>query len=73
MPIDQDIIQRAVDVIRRHTLRGYDAVQLACGLTLNDMLIAAAENPLIFVSADKSLLTAAQAEGLQTDDPNAHP
>lgn len=73
VPIDQDVIQRAVDVIRRHTLRGYDAVQLACGLMLNDTLVAAQELPLIFVTADLTLLDATQAEGLQVEDPNSHP
>ena len=72
VPIDQEVIQRAVDVIRRHTLRGYDAVQLACGLVLSDMLTSAEEPSPIFVTADKSLRAAAQAEGLQAEDPNLH-
>ena len=38
--LNQPIIQRAVDAIRRHPLRGYDAVQLACALALNDVLAA---------------------------------
>jgi hypothetical protein len=29
--------------------------------------------PLIFISADTRLLNVAIVEGLQTDDPNAHP
>ncbi len=70
--ISQPITQRAVDVIRRHPLRGYDAVQLACGLALNDALVAAEEGPLVFVTADKILLAAAKAEGLETEDPNSH-
>ena len=53
-------------------MRGYDAVQLACGLMLNETLVVAQELPLIFVTADKNLLATAQAEGLQTEDPNTH-
>jgi len=71
--IDQRAIQLAVALIRRHPLRGYDAVQLASGLLLNEAIVAAAEQPLVFVTADKSLLAAAQAENLQTEDPNNHP
>jgi len=71
--IDQHVIKRAVAVVRRHSLRGYDAVQLACGLMLNDTLVAAEELPIIFVTADKSLLDAARAEGLMTEDPNDQP
>ncbi len=70
--LNQPIIQRAVDAIRRHPLRGYDAVQLACALALNDALAAAGEEPLIFVTADKILLASAKAEGLQIEDPNSH-
>jgi len=68
--VDQQVVMRAVAVVRRQSLRGYDAIQLACGLMLNDTLIAAEELPLIFVTADKTLLSAAQAEGLQAEDPN---
>jgi len=70
--VNQPAVKRAVAIVQRHPLRGYDAVQLACGLMLNDALIAAQELPLILVTADKSLLAAAQAEGLQAEDPNLH-
>jgi hypothetical protein len=70
--IDQYIVQQSVDVIRRNALRGYDAVQLTCALSLNASLVAAEETPLVFVTADTDLLAAAKAEGLQTDDPNVH-
>jgi predicted nucleic acid-binding protein len=70
--IDQNIVQQSVDVIRRNALRGYDAVQLACGLALNSSLVSAGESPLTFITADKVLLSAASNEGLQADDPNSH-
>lgn len=50
-------------------LRAYDAIQLALAIHANDLL---KENTLslIFVTGDKTLLQAAQSEGLATDDPH---
>lgn len=56
---------------RRHPLKAYDAVQLAVALRQNQAL-ALVERSLIFVSGDKTLLSAAQAEGLATDNPFGH-
>ena len=67
------IIQDAEDWLDKHPLRAYDAIQLASALTANTRLIEAALAPLVFVSADVRLLTAATAEGLIVEDPNAHP
>jgi hypothetical protein len=39
----------------------------------NRTLVAARLAPLVFLSADKRLLDAAQLEGLSVDDPNLHP
>ena len=71
--IEQKIIALGVSLTSRQKLRGYDAVQLAVALTLNRALIDQQLSPLIFVSADRDLLTAAKNEGLATDDPNQHP
>jgi predicted nucleic acid-binding protein len=67
------LIQRAQDLLDAHPLRAYDAIQLASALIANSRLAAARLTPLVFVSADTRLLTAATAEGLAFDDPNAHP
>lgn len=67
------VLQRAEDLLEAHPLRAYDAVQLASALESNSRLVAAGLPPLVFVSADNRLLTVASAEGLTTDDPNAHP
>ena len=56
-----------------HALRGYDAVQLAATIRLHQGRSAAGLSGLTFISADGDLNTAAQAEGLAVDDPNAHP
>lgn len=70
--VDSIIIDRAMRLTQTRRLRGYDAVQLATGLVVNESYVAAALPELIFVSADRDLLDAAQAEGLAIADPNAH-
>jgi predicted nucleic acid-binding protein len=66
------IIQRAEEMLLQHPLRGYDAVQLASALDLRARLLVASQITPVFVSADRRLLAAAEAEGLITDDPNQH-
>ena len=56
-----------------HTLRAYDAVQLAVALEVNRIYQAAGLGPVTLVSADHDLNAAAQAEGLTVEDPNLHP
>ena len=55
-----------------HPLRAYDAVQLACALTLCDRLTALGVAP-IFVSADGNLVNVAGAELLSSDNPLNYP
>jgi hypothetical protein len=64
------VINRAVNLTRRHRLRGYDAVQLATALTVNDSLVTANLFPLTFVAADNDLLQAAKEEGLLVENPS---
>ncbi|MBI2298263.1 MAG: type II toxin-antitoxin system VapC family toxin [Armatimonadetes bacterium] len=66
------ILSHAVALTQLHRLRGYDAVQLATALRVQATLPAELQ-PLTFLSADDDLLSAAQAEGLLTDNPNHHP
>ena len=70
--VDQGMVADAIALTRRQTLRGYDAIHLACALflqrTLRDRGLAAP----VLLSADQELLKAAQGEGLATDDPQAH-
>jgi predicted nucleic acid-binding protein len=68
--ISRGLIEQAVDLTTRHTLRGYDAVQLAAALELNSILLAAELAPATFVAADDELLSAAQSEGLLIANPN---
>lgn len=70
--LSAQIIRRAEGVLFAHPLRAYDAVQLASALEIRDSLLVIGGDPPVFVSADRRLLAAAEAEGLVTDDPNVH-
>ena len=71
--LDLGVVALARDLLERHPLRAYDVVQLASALVANQALRSAHLAPLVFLSADDRLNAAATAEGLNTDDPNAHP
>ena len=64
--------RKACDLLERHPLRAYDAVQLAAALEARRTLQAVGSAAPIFLSADNRLLLAAQAEGFVTDNPNSH-
>ena len=66
-PVDDQTLDLACDLVHRHALRAYDAVQLAACLFL---LRLSARDSLIFVSADRRLLTAARSEGLEVLNPD---
>ena len=71
--ITNRLIERAESLAEKHFLRGYDAVQLVAALETNDRRLAINAAPLILISADAALNSAAVAEGLSVDDPNLHP
>ena len=73
LELSPTVAGRACRLLEQHPLRAYDAVQLATALSANDLLLASGLPALTFLSADTRQLSAAQAEGLATDDPNAHP
>jgi hypothetical protein len=56
-----------------HALRAYDAVQLAVVNELHAQRTAHGLAPVVLVSADQELNSAAAALGLLGDDPNLHP
>jgi predicted nucleic acid-binding protein len=70
--VSPPIIKTAMTLAKNHTLRGYDAVQLASALQANADRIAVGGTALIFISADHHLNSAATAEGLNVDNPNNH-
>jgi len=69
----RELAEAAGQLVRRHPLRAYDAVQLASALRVQLNLTQAQAPPLTFVAADDRLLAIAQAEGLRVDNPNHHP
>lgn len=68
--VTETILEDAVLMAEKHALRGYDAVQLAVAMRVNQQQQTASFPTLILVSADGDLLKAAGAEGLVTDNPN---
>ncbi len=63
---------RAMDLVERHGLRGYDATHVAAALIVADVRRRHGLPALIFVSADNDQRQAAATEGLPVDDPNAY-
>ncbi len=70
--ISDPIIARSMEIADAHALRGYDAVQLGAALEINRRRVSLGATPLVLVTGDTQLMIAAAAEGLLTDDPNAH-
>jgi predicted nucleic acid-binding protein len=70
--VTKAVYTHAGDLCRIHKLRAYDAIQLACALKASGEFIALEKAAPIFVSADTDLLSIAEAEGLNIEDPNAH-
>jgi len=70
---DTIIADRAGELLDRHPLRAYDAIQLASALRINEVLTTANLSSPTFLSADNKLLAVAAAEGLPSDNPNDHP
>ncbi len=73
VPLSTTLVNDAVDLAKRHALRGYDAVQLATALQTNQRRTILGLPSLILLSADTDLNDAATAEGLTVDNPNNHP
>lgn len=71
--VTKDVIQRAMDLTHTHPLRGFDAVQLATALVLENDLKRSGLPGITFVCADKNLCNAAKAEGLTIENPNDYP
>lgn len=70
--LTNSILEAASQLVFRHPLRAYDAVQLASAL---DYVGATGLEPryLQFLTADDQLERAGQTEGFSTENPNRHP
>ncbi|MCU0566028.1 MAG: type II toxin-antitoxin system VapC family toxin [Oculatellaceae cyanobacterium Prado106] len=69
----ESILVSGMALAETHGLRGYDAIQLAAGCAINSLSISNGLAPIIFVSADNYLNTAAMNEGLDIENPNQYP
>jgi predicted nucleic acid-binding protein len=69
IPLENNVLSHARDLINRYPLRSLDAIQLACAVVAVNTLAA----PMVFISGDGKLLNAAAGEGFSIDNPNAHP
>ena len=72
VPYSESLIDMAAALISRHPLRALDAIQLASALQLRRSLPTGAP-PLIFLSADDRLVSAARQEHLQVENPERFP
>ena len=68
LPLEAAILSRARNLTRFYPLRSLDSLQLASALEAVDLL----DEPIIFLSADNTLLAIAANEGFATDNPNDH-
>ena len=71
--VTADVVERAMNLAEARALRGYDAVQLATALEIYHLRREMNLPPVTFISADRDLNEAAEAERLPTDNPTAHP
>jgi uncharacterized protein len=71
--LTQTVVMQACVALERHPLRAYDAVQLACALTVRRLIQQRSLAPPLFVAADDVLLAAAATEGFVVDNPLLHP
>jgi uncharacterized protein len=72
VPTQPRIIDLAAELLQRHPLRAYDAVQLASASIVNQSIIAHGLPPLIFVTADDRI-TATRGDAVTAENPNLHP
>ena len=71
--VSEDVVIEALRLTETYGLRGYDAVQLSAAIKANSERVGRGLLPLILVSADAELNSAAQAEGLVIENPNNYP
>ena len=75
--ITHTVVARAMSLIESHKLRGYDGVQLAAALELNDAILssglsALGASTLTLASADGDINLAAPVEGLKVENPQTY-
>ncbi len=72
IPVTTSVYTSAGNLCRSHSLRAYDAIQLACALSLRDEAVVSQAPLPIFVCADTNLISIASEEGLHTENPSTY-
>jgi uncharacterized protein len=72
MEVADGVVKLAMTLAERYPLRGYDSVQLAAAILLQEIRLGTGFSPLTFVSADKRLNKVALAESLLVENPNEY-
>lgn len=67
VPVNVEVVKLSLRILDLHPLKTLDSLYLAGALCLQQAL----SEPVLFVAADRQLLKAAQAEGLQTLNPES--
>jgi uncharacterized protein len=67
--VERSDYERAGELIQYHPLRAYDSIQLTCALKIYSAFAKSGLRSFTFVSADKRLIIAAQAEGITVENP----
>jgi predicted nucleic acid-binding protein len=70
--LSRTLIEAAGQLVSKHPLRASDAIQLASALQVFSAFAPTKTVSLAFLSGDDRLISAAQAERLNTENPNSH-
>ncbi len=70
--INQAVVDSACNLMERHPLRALDAIHLATGLSVHQLVSERDLAGLTLLSADDQMLAAAGAEGMSVENPNRH-
>lgn len=71
--LSESLTNEAMILAERYGLRGYDSVQLAAAVKIEQRRKLLNLLPITFVCADNNLNAAAQSEGLAVENPNNYP
>ncbi|MCX6028259.1 MAG: type II toxin-antitoxin system VapC family toxin [Chloroflexi bacterium] len=70
--LSRAVVEAAGQLVGKHPLRASDAIQLASALQVLPAFASVKTVSLVFLSGDDRLIAAAQAEGLNAENPNQH-
>ena len=70
--VTEELIEKAMILSEQYGLRGYDAIQLAGAVEVNNRYAMNNLPPITLISSDQELNATATAQGLTVEDPNSH-